>query len=129
MLISENYVSFETAKLLKEKGFNGPCRAIYSQKGVVRHYLKEEVYEHHLKGHKKLCPTLQMVMKWLREVHKIDIIVCLIDHNTVTMEQDYYFFKVYKDRRPLSKNFYPELYHTYEQTIEAAIKYVLENLI
>ena len=65
-IITEDYVSFETAKLLKDKGFNYPCRAVYSPKGTVRHYLKEEVSAHNLKGHKKLCPTLQMAMKWLR---------------------------------------------------------------
>lgn len=37
-MIAEDYVSFEVAKLLKEKGFNEPCRAIYSPKGVVRHF-------------------------------------------------------------------------------------------
>lgn len=66
-MITEDYVSFETAKLLKDKGFNYPCRAVYSPKGTVRHYLKEEVSAHNLKGHKKLCPTQAMAMQWLRE--------------------------------------------------------------
>jgi len=121
--ITEDYVSFEVAKLLKEKGFNYPCRAVYSPKGTVRHYLKEEVSAHNLKGHKKLCPTAQMAMKWLREVHNIDI--CAFPY-----QADYilysYNVKIYKDK---------EIYltitdsKTYEEACEAAIKYCLEILI
>jgi hypothetical protein len=29
-MITEDYVSFEVAKLLKEKGFNEPCIATYN---------------------------------------------------------------------------------------------------
>ena len=53
-MIAENYCSFEIAKLLKKKGFNCPCRVVYSPKGIVKHYLKEEVHAYDLKGHKKL---------------------------------------------------------------------------
>ena len=28
-MITEDYVSFEVAKMLKEKGFNEPCHATY----------------------------------------------------------------------------------------------------
>lgn len=31
-MITEDYVSFETAKLLKEKGFDESCRAVYEEK-------------------------------------------------------------------------------------------------
>ena len=31
MNLTEDYVSFETAKLLKEKGFDEPCFAYYSE--------------------------------------------------------------------------------------------------
>lgn len=121
--VTEDYCSFETAKLLKEKGFNYPCRAVYSPKGTVRHYLKEEVSAHNLKGHKKLCPTLQMAMRWLREVHNIDI--CAFPY-----QADYilysYKVKIYKDK---------EIYltitdsKTYEESVEAALKYCLKILI
>lgn len=121
--IEEDYVSFEVAKLLKEKGFNYPCRVVYSPKGIVKHYLKEEIYAHHLKGHKKLCPTLQMAMKWLREVHNIDIFPWKIGKGI-------YSCAIFNSNtgQDLSsdKNFPSE---KYEETAEAAIKYCLENLI
>lgn len=34
-MIKEAYVSFEIAKLLKEKGFNEPCRAYMKKKFCV----------------------------------------------------------------------------------------------
>ena len=125
-MITEDYVSFETAKLLKEKGFNYPCRVVYSPKGVVKHYLKEEVYAHHLKGHKKLCPTLQMAMKWLREVHKIFIEISVsIDLNG---EYHYSYSILDKECKYVRKG-HTDFDWNYEEAVEAAIKYCLNNLI
>ena len=118
-MITEDYVSFETAKLLKEKGFNYPCRVVYSPKGIVKHYLKEEVYAHHLKGHKKLCPTLQMAVKWLREVYSINF---NISWNPTFKD---YFVEIFKPTLLYSTI----TYQNYEEACEAAIKYCLENLI
>ena len=69
------------------------------------------------------APTLQMAMKWLREVHKI--------HITLTVENNgNYIGYIYRttganiqgwDRR-LSKT-------SYEEAAETVIKYCLENLI
>jgi hypothetical protein len=133
--ITEDYCSFETAKLLKEKGFNYPCRAVYSPKGTVRHYLKEEVSAHNLKGHKKLCPTIQIAMRWLREDKKILIsIFCHIDKGYWFCIQHFinspYKFatseSIHRKEEILGKIQY---YDTYEEAVEAALKYSLENLI
>ena len=131
IMTQEDYVSFETAKLLKEKGFNYPCRVVYSPKGIVKHYLKEEVYAHHLKGHKKLCPTLQMAMKWLRKVHNI-----IVSPYALSLG---YYFEIFDltnrditGCKPLYKIGIPnkeDILSTYEQACEAGIKYCLENLI
>ena len=32
-MITEDYVSYEVAKLLKEKGFDEPCECAYSEEG------------------------------------------------------------------------------------------------
>ena len=125
--ITEDYVSFEIAKLLKEKGFNYSCRVIYSPKGVVKHYLEEEVYAHHLKGHKKLCPTLQMAMKWLREVHKLDIDVSIEYKNSKKV----YYYSILKKTviRDIDCLHSETNFDSYEEACEAAIKYCLKNLI
>lgn len=69
----EDYVSLEVAKILKEKGFEGPCRSSIFKNGELRIYdldqswvdmisIDEEYYEF-------LCPTLYETQKWLRNKH------------------------------------------------------------
>ena len=40
-MITEDYVSFETAKLLKEKGFDEPCQYFYDNKKPKSGYLSK----------------------------------------------------------------------------------------
>lgn len=116
--ITEDYVSFETAKLLKEKGFEQhKCQHSYSSKGVFKWSDNLDPYEYS-------APTHQMAMKWLSEVYKIYIVISPVsgkgygailcdvgdfdDFNYIG-ETDYFFHP--------------------EEAIEAAIKYSLENLL
>ncbi len=135
--IKEDYVSFEIAKLLKEKGFDEGCSFVVNtiSKGVMpvswpttNSDIEDE------KASLITLPTLQMAMKWLREVHDIHI-----ELNWDKGNQLYSFniwkpgkyqpeissldlWRIYKDDN------YPGEWN-YEQTCEAAIKYCLENLI
>jgi len=137
-MITEDYVSFKTAKLLKEKGFDEKCNSFY-RKILANNKLidKEELHlagrlfltnnELQEKPYKQVvyctAPTLQMAMKWLREVHKIHIVIYPYGDYSC----DNYQFDVYKDNNLIvSKD---DGYMTYEQACEAAIKYCLENLI
>ena len=68
-MIQEQYVSFETAKLLKEKGFDEPSRLYW------RNY-SDFCFEHTkyfvtAKDVYLLRPTQQMAMRWLREVYNL----------------------------------------------------------
>ena len=124
-MITEDYVSFETAKLLKEKGFDENCAALYHlrtgeiiQQGVG-YVFNNSQWENFVSA-----PTLQMAMKWLREVHHLTVDVFHLRNWKViikTIPDDY--FKADYD--------YPELKpaETYEQACESGIKYCLENLI
>ena len=67
-------------------------------------------------------PTLQMAMKWLREVHKIDITV---DPHEVANNWIYQFHLCQNKNYLFSK----DIDTSYEICAEAAIKYCLENLI
>ena len=128
--ITEDYVSFETAKLLKEKRFDGECSIYYDVEDREldepnRHELAYDYNNIYIKA-----PTLQMAMKWLREKHKLFIQVNIVPHTTITMEQKYYLFSIHKDRRRLHRDDVPiNYYNTYEEACEAAIKYCLKNLI
>lgn len=75
-MITEDYVSFETAKLLKENGFDWECRAFYvkSKECGIELFHAKEPYNYNNNVHPcTSAPTLQMAMKWLREVHNLVI--------------------------------------------------------
>ena len=128
-MITEDYVSFETAKLLKEKGFDEKgVKVWYDESGEMYYDRREIKYQIKIENHEKLfqCPTLQMAMKWLREVHSIDISIAVRFWN--------------KDKDALVKSWKYTVYrtdeiesfgqsNTYEEACEAAIKYCLKNLI
>lgn len=72
-MITEDYVSFEIAKLLKEKGFNEPTFHDYDERGIK--WFEEVLVNHNSQGG-IACPTLQMVMKWLEEKYGVFCVIC-----------------------------------------------------
>ena len=128
-MITEDYVSFEIAKLLKEKGFDTPCNCYGAYNGVNLTYRLciTGKYTNWNKHTDKLiisCPTQQMVMKWLREVHNICIVV------TPSMFWGKYNVSIYKKDTDYPIGFDGDsLIPSYEQACNAAIKYCHENLI
>ena len=121
--ITEDYVSFETAKLLKGKGFDNISSIMYKENGE-KCINPKSVVSWRLK-YWYPCVTHQMVMKWLREVHKISIEITstgyLID-NDVAWECD-----IKAGHRLYFKHITNE--KSFESCAEAAIKYCLKNLI
>ena len=123
-MIQEDYVSFEIAKLLKEKGFEGRMHTFYTEEGTDI----ESLYVVPSNFFPIYRPTLQMTMKWLREVHDIDIEVRTHYLNRLK-ENDirYYIGKILKGSEDVIHTIYAK--DTYEEVCETAIKYCLENLI
>ena len=120
-MITEDYVSFEVAKLLKEKGFDEACPTAYSLVSKTHKVEQRSISEWGKMGQVKR-PTLQMAMKWLREIHNI------------TIEPHYLYRKewyaIVSSENPLGIGVYTtNTFNTYEEACEAAIKYCLENLI
>lgn len=130
-MITENYVSSETAELLKEKGFNEECRAFYvkSKECGIELFPAERSHNYNDNIYPRTsAPTLQMVMKWLREVHRIDIEVRTHYLNYLKLNDiRYYSGKILKGSEDVIHTIYAK--DTYEEVCEAAIKYCLENLI
>lgn len=146
-MITEDYVSFEVAKLLKEKDFNEKCRYVWifdkandlqDTDGISKVCAEQLIdgsfmddsdiknisedtdwFEDYNKAY--LCPTLQMALKWLREVHKYLIIVGNKNGNYL------YLIKDLKANTDLGIS--TDKYTYYEEACEAAIKYCLTNLI
>lgn len=139
-MIEEAYVSFETAKLLKEKGFNERLLTFYITDEAKKEgcfqlmaFTDDKIDNNH-SDHCYLAPTLQMAMKWLREVHNIQI-----ELNWDKGNQLYSFniwkpgryqpeissldlWRIYKDDNYLGE-------WKYEEACEAALLYSLENLV
>ena len=122
-MITEDYVSFEIAKLLKEKGFNEKLQYYYDIDGILVRCSRGKYFSN--KSNAFIAPTLQMAIKWLREVHNISI-EPLVDFGS----GDEYWWTA--DVGYIKKNgLIDELcgYNSYEEACESAIKYCLENLI
>lgn len=74
-MITEDYVSLETAKLLKENGFDSEeCFAFYKEDGEMCFLQTFGDIADYNSETCVLAPTLQMAMKWLREVHNQTIV-------------------------------------------------------
>ena len=142
-MITEDYVSFETAKLLKEKGFDEITFTWYNGKGKFC-VGKNNYDDYHINSFpdrdKNKCssPTLQMAMKWLREVHNLFIEIqcygCEADEKA-HFEYSYVISEYVKINNGictvfgLEKRKAKSRFTSYEEACEAAIKYCLENLI
>lgn len=129
--ITEDYVSFETAKLLKENGFESDdCHTAYDENGQ---FFWHGDYSKDRKGVVD-APTLQMAMKWIREQGfyiNVDIEVDYDEDERGTKwyhkpAWDWVVFRI-DERKQTSDD--GALYATYEQAAEVAIKWCLENLI
>ena len=124
-MITEDYVSFETAKLLKENGFDECTICSFDKDGnpkdVLRPFIESD-------GDVRK-PTLQMAMSWLRELKRC--IIVIIPKWFTPYGCAKYAYSIWADDNleidgETDKD---TEYDTYEETCEAAIKYCLENLI
>ena len=123
--LCEDYVSFETAKLLKEKGFDVYVPSFYDDEGK---FSGKEVNWNWNIGPRYSAPTLQMAMKWLREVHHCVICITPLGFYCGEIVSEWGYCIWADDNTEVNEESSPRL-ESYEEACEAAIKYCLENLI
>lgn len=142
-MITEDYVSFETAKLLKEKGFDWDESPFYSEQDRDEwrqnnnYTIPNTSYNPDLPFDSEtitlIAPhvSLQMAMKWLREKYNLhcnsdyDFVLgwyCEITSLKETVEYDYEEMKHYHPDHNYG-------FSTPEEACEEAVKYCLENLV
>lgn len=111
-MITEDYVSFEVAKLLKEKDFNEHCEKSYSIDGKLYSNFPDDCI---------LAPTFQMAAKWLRIVYGIDLCVfpCYYDYCLYGYE-----CKIYKNKEVLCSL---GRFKTHEEAMDAGLLLVLNK--
>lgn len=146
-MIEEDFVSFKTAILLKEHGFNEKCNYVYDHDGTmvaaqnfmegessvdcddIDSVAKYDGWITYTQGeYAYLCPTIARAMKWLREVHNIIINVWFSEDE---YEGDCGWSSCCHPH--ISKNepfiIVGDAYSSYELAAEEAIKYCLENYV
>lgn len=153
-MTTEDYVSFETAKLLKEKGFKQWCYKCY---GTAVYHKGEPISfdeEHDLlnaglgdeieyveggylydfgcdnrEEHAKVwaAPTLWAATKWLVREYKLYVHVVPSVEGYYWTEKWHSYVEELDKRYPFGK--FIGTFNSPEQAYDAAIKYCLENLI
>lgn len=121
-MITEDYCSYEVAKLLKEKGFYTPyCYSYYFPEIKSKTpCITNRVI--HTDEDKYLAPTFQMAMKWLREVHKLPINIWY-DKEEDTPDDEVWTSEIAVGNPYILVGSFA----SYEEAVEAALKYCLEN--
>ena len=129
--ITEDYVSFEIAKLLREKGFAEKCRTYY--KVFPENRIAAIYHSSENRGiseddpNEILCPTLQMAIKWLLKKHNI----CIVSLPVVTDDEGeggcLWNYIISKKLKTLHTS--DGLYESSEFALSNGLKYALENLI
>ena len=118
--IADDYVSFETARLLKEAGFDWPCEKWFELKGCTPvEWGADARCNWNVSKDDFSRPTLSLAAKWLREVKNIHIqIYC-------TSNSDWgYMADIIGDcDEALCED---SKFPTYERAMEVALEEVLE---
>ncbi len=124
---NREYVSFETATLMKAACFDWECNSYYINDGVAddKCYLTiwEEVYNWNglcLKSQIS-APTLWQAQKWLRDVKHISIRVSYL-------QDDGRWFSDWLNIDTGEFDDWDESYATYEEALDGGIKSVLEMI-
>ena len=132
--MKDDYVSFEIAKLLKEKGFDGDTSSCYILEDSTHHIMNDKVVQSEYyesqdsneHGHLIQAPTHQMAMKWLREK---GIYITIVYGDYPSLNKVFWTPQIDSlEGFDLPNSFYEE-YDKYEVAVEAALRYALENLI
>ena len=140
--MNEDFVPFELAVKLKEKGFRELCLAYYTNDDTLYYnyshkagasytdcYLSHNLMPKDFVSGKFVdAPSISQVLKWLREEKKIHIIVEIADSG--------WYYTIYPNIRWENGKLKSDTYimsfknkDSYEQAALAGIEYVLGNLI
>lgn len=130
-MIKEAYVSYDVAKLLEKKGFWEEVSMYYDTwdeddiELCSRDDISSEAYSYQPEGTYVKAPTHQMACAWVRDEHDIDTWVeyCIPD-------DAYVYTILIKDITDGFTIIHSEdNYPIYEEAVEAALKYILTNLM
>ena len=121
-MIEEQFVSFETAKMLKEAGFDVPCTSQYTEGKCIWNVGYPYNFNQDEFGYSR--PTQALADRWLREVYNVAI-YSLYDDD---MEQWFYVVDVFT-KNPVINGFqsgseYDDYESAFEDGLREAIKLI-----
>ena len=121
-MIRDEIVTYEVAKLAKEKGFYGRSSYVYNSekillgvKGVVN-WCKVEF----------VAPTQSLLQRWLREEKKVEVYV---RHFEEANKYPHHFGTIITDDKGETLEIGGKMFDSYELALEDVLKYALENLV
>lgn len=130
-MIEESYVSFDTARMLKEVGFDVPCNSYYEledgeavRKDCIRPYDNNGFGD-------TICsrPTLALAARWLREVHDTFVKMERVGNFDGKEFRFYWSYSLISVSTAWLKSISGGRYDSYEEALEAGIVQVLERII
>ena len=141
-MIEESYVSFDTAKLLKEAGFDLSCRGVYvtDRTGYYefREYDNKQTTDDLCWNtedgfqYEYLAPTQALAARWLREVYGLHVMIspyydCSVDAEgeIVDKQMHWGYMILYAATGNLAED-NDERFDNYEQALEAGLQKVIK---
>ena len=122
--MKDQLISFDVAKLAKEKGFKEYCIAYFSISGEEIYFREDGMYFHSNRPNGRLIlrPTQSLLQKWLRKEHSI-----YIDIKTDTTPNEILGFEVRLKSYKFSPH-YIDFFNSYEEAIENGLMSALEMI-
>jgi len=131
-MIEESYVSFDTARMLKEAGFEANLKTRYVEEekdewafwesGTKRsdyNYFDDTI----------ACPTQALAARWLREVHDTFVKMERVGSFDGKEFRFYWSFSIISVSTACLKSISGGRYDGYEEALEVGIVQVLERII
>ena len=132
--MEEFIISFKTAKLAKEKGFDEMFNYVFSKghkfpqrltKSLRNSYYTKlliDLPDHEDIKHMFIAPTQSLLQKWLREEHRIFIFIePVIDHNNIG------YIGRYWNKTPM-KQYTGIWFFRYEDALEQVLEIALSQI-
>lgn len=128
-MIEESYVSFDTAKLLKDAGFRELTKTHYSNSGQVWETAMPADYNDDFNCNTCNRPTLALAARWLREVHDTFVNMERVGSFDGKEFRFYWSFSIISVSTACLKSISGGRYDGYEEALEVGIVQVLERII
>lgn len=122
--MKDQLISFKTAMLAQEKGFEGKCfysyigNDIHAQEPIKGEEIKNNIFNQYL------APTQSLLQKWLRKEHDIHIEVLISSHIMFTYYTTIHQYQISIDQLGVVCD--TEECPTYEEAFEGGLKEALK---